>query len=638
MLRGKVIFLLCFFAARSLEVKAEKAGDSSFIVVDQFGYLPHAEKIAVLRIPAVGYDAASRWIPGKVFDVIDAKTKASVVSLEPKVWNEGKVDASSGDRAFWIDFSAITKPGTYYIKDKSQNVASAPFEIREGVYRKVLEAALRTFFYQRAGIDKSAVHAGAGWADKASHIGPKQDKQSRKWDSQQDAATERDLSGGWYDAGDYNKYTSWTASYIIGLLRAYDESPQAFGDQTNIPESGNGIPDILDEAKWGMDWLVRMQSQDGSVLSIVGVAQGSPPSSATGPSLYGDASTSSTLHASAAFAYGSKIFGGQKDTMLKAYGSSLLSRAVRAYKWADSHPNVIFRNNEGKTHGLGGGQQEVDDYGRWFAKIAAACYLAEMTKDISYKKFFETNYTKAHLFEWTYATPFEQEIQETLLYYSDIAAATPSVRDHIRGAYTKAMGAEEYSAPTYRKRDPYLAYIKEYTWGSNGIKASQGLMYLYQSKYKLLTQDKKESLHLAAHYLHYLHGVNPLGLVYLSNMSAFGATRSVTELYHFWFADGSEKWDKVGTSQFGPPPGFLTGGPNPSYNWDQCCPKGCSGYMNNKKCSSESIEPPKGQPPQKAYKDFNTGWPLNSWAVTENSNKYQVAYLRLLAAFATGPH
>ena len=82
-----------------------------------------------------------------------------------------------------------------------------------------------------------------------------------------------------------------------------------------------------------------------------------------------------------------------------------------------------------------------------------------------------------------------------------------------------------------------------------------------------------------------------------------------------------------------PASGYLTGGPNPSYDWDGCCPSGCGSAGNNAICTSEPISPPKGQPAQKSYKDFNTGWPLDSWSVTEPSDGYQVAYIRLLSKF-----
>ena len=93
------------------------------------------------------------------------------------------------------------------------------------MYRPVSVQAVRTFFYQRAGHAKPAQYAGANWADSASHLGPLQDSQARRYDATGDASTQRDLRGGWYDAGDLNKYTSWAAGYVVDLLHAYTENP-----------------------------------------------------------------------------------------------------------------------------------------------------------------------------------------------------------------------------------------------------------------------------------------------------------------------------------------------------------------------------------------------------------------------------
>jgi hypothetical protein len=159
-------------------------------------------------------------------------------------------------------------------------------------------------------------------------------------------------------------------------------------------------------------------------------------------------------------------------------------------------------------------------------------------------------------------------------------------------------------------------------------------MYTDYIYYNVNASKNAQALEAAEGYIHYLHGVNPFNIVYLSNMYKFGAENTVNEFYHSWFTNGSAKWDRVGKSTYGPAPGFVTGGPNPSYNWDGCCPGGCGSSNNNALCLSESISPPKGQPKQKSYKDFNTSWPLNSWSVTENSCGYQINYIRLLAAFA----
>ncbi|UQA60047.1 glycoside hydrolase family 9 protein [Polyangium aurulentum] len=606
---------------------------SPYIVVDQFGYLPSAQKIAVIRDPETGFDAGESFTPGGTYVLVDAQTGAQVGKGSPTPWNGGAVDASSGDKAHWFDFSSVDQPGSYYVLDVDKDVRSNVFRIGDDVYRDVLKHAVRTFFYQRAGFEKKAEHAGAGWADGASHVGPGQDKNARLYSAKDDATTERDLSGGWYDAGDYNKYTNWTARYVVTLLKAYQENPAAFTDDYGIPESGNGVPDVIDEVKWGMDWLVRMQNPNGSVLSIVGMAHASPPSASQGPSLYGSASTSATLSTAAAYALGAKIFRSLGQT---AYADDLLSRAKNAYTWANSNPNVTFKNNDGAsgTSGLGAGQQEMDDYGRLHRKIEAAVYLFEETKDNAYRSFVDANYNKMHMFEWNnHAYPFEADEQGTLLYYTKVPNATANVVSAIKSAFGTAMDGGDNFPAIQGEKDPYRAYLKDYVWGSNHTKSQQGNMFYDIIAYGIDAGKNAAAEGAALRYLHYIHGVNPLGMVYLSNMSGAGADKSVNEFYHAWFADGSAAWDRVGDSTYGPAPGFLVGGPNPSYDWDGCCPGNCGSAENNAVCNSETLSPPKGQPAQKSYKDFNTSWPLNSWSVTENSNGYQVAYIRLLSKF-----
>jgi hypothetical protein len=116
-----------------------------------------------------------------------------------------------------------------------------------------------------------------------------------------------------------------------------------------------------------------------------------------------------------------------------------------------------------------------------------------------------------------------------------------------------------------------------------------------------------------------MHGVNPFSLTYLTNMYDYGAENCANEVYHDWFKDGSPLWDRTGTSTYGPPPGFVPGGPNPYY---ECGDTSAA-------CDAGGLTPPLGQPPQKSYKDFNSGWPQGSWSVTEPSNGYQVSSFRL---------
>lgn len=608
---------------------------SKYIVVDQFGYMAGDEKIAVIRDPQSGFDGGESFAPGANYALVNAETDEKVFSGAPTPWNGGAEDGPSGDRAFWFDFSSISAPGWYYVLDADQGLRSDVFRIGDNVYRDVLKHALRTFFYQRAGQEKAAKFAGDAWADGASHVGPLQDHNCRLFSAPNDASTEKDLSGGWYDAGDYNKYTNWHASYVVGLLKAYAERPAIWGDDYNIPESGNGIADVLDEVKWGMDWLVRMQNADGSVLSIVGEAMASPPSAAKGQSFYGPANTSATLSTAAAFALGSTVFRSVGTPEMNAYADALLKRAQDAWAWAEAHPNVLFYNNDWNygSQGLGAGQQETDDYGRLIKRLEAAVYLFEATGTAAYRNAFDAQYSQVHLMQWSYAYPFELVAQEVLLHYAKLQGATQGVADNIKNTYRQAIASGENLGAHQSNADPYLGFLQDYVWGSNAVKANQGLMFRDITTYQLDASLEGEAKRAAGRYIHYLHGVNPLGMVYLSNMATAGATTSVTAFYHGWFTHGSELWGEVGTSTHGPAPGFLVGGPNPSYNWDGCCPNNCGSAENNAICTSMSIEPPRNQPPLKAFKSFNVSWPLNSWEVTENSNGYQVPYIRLLSWF-----
>ncbi|MBV8500440.1 MAG: glycoside hydrolase family 9 protein [Paucibacter sp.] len=623
------------FAQASLAAPAPEeppvVGKGPFIVIDQFGYLPAGAKVAVLRSPVHGFDREERYTPGATLQVIATATGKPVFTGTPVAWKQGQVDASSGDRVWTFDFSALDAPGRYEILDVERQVRSTPFEIGENVYRTVLMQAVRSFYYQRAGQAKLAQFAGAGWADGPSHLGPLQDANARRYDAPNDASTERDLRGGWFDAGDYNKYTSWTASYIVEMLQAYLQNKFLWTDDFNIPESGNGLPDLLDEVKWGLDYLVRLQEPNGSALSVVGLSHASPPSAAKGPSLYGPASTSATLAAARAYAFGAKVFGAQDSPAFRTYAAELAQRARRAWVWAAAHPHVIFRNNDAAegTGGLAAGQQEVDDAGRAELRLGAAVYLFDLTTDPAYRAVVDAGYTSAPMFKSGWLSPFTVSSTGPLLHYASLANATPATASAIRSRYAELWNRDDNGGwgAIRAQRDPYGAYLANYTWGSNAIKSNAGNMFADEARYGLGTHSAEQALDAAAAYLHYLHGVNPLGKVYLSNMGRYGATNSVDRFYHSWFAAGSAQWGSVKASRWGPPPGFLVGGANPSYAWDSRCP-GVS-----TQCGAALPSPPAGQPPQKSYADFNQAWPLNSWEVTENSGGYQVAYIRLLSRF-----
>ncbi|UTF61093.1 glycoside hydrolase family 9 protein [Gilvimarinus sp. DA14] len=612
-------------ASETLEV--EQMPEVKCIAVDQFGYLPSATKIAVLRDPIEGFDASLGFTPGDTYEVVNLTSGEVALSVEPAAWQQGEVNTTSGDRVWWVDFTELNEPGRYALVDKSNQVRSPVFEIANNLYRPVLVEAVRAFYYQRAGFAKQAPYADSGWVDGASHIGPGQDTEARLFSALDDASSERDLSGGWFDAGDYNKYSNWHAGYLLSLMHIYKERPTIWGDDFNLPESGNGIPDLVDEIKWGMDWLVKMQESDGSVLSVMGLDHASPPSSAAGASVYGPASTSATLSSAAAFAFGADFFSQFGDETLKAYAQSLRQKALAAWDWANANPSVTFYN---AANGVAAGEQEVDDTGRANKKLIAAVYLFALTGEEEFR-----NYVDSQSPNIGWVSPWNEELLNTLLYYASLPGATESTAEAINSGYVQSMQSVENWAAVSNKTDAYRAYLGDsnFTWGSSRTMAVKAATFYHQKTYGLGDKNTAAIDSAALGYLNYLHGTNPMGKVYLSNMSEFGAEDSVDSFYHSWFSDGSPDWDSVSGSNYGPAPGFVVGGPNPQYNWDACCPDSCGGADNNNRCGMAPPSPPHNQPPMKSYTDFNTSWPLNSWEVTENSNGYQVAYIRLLSKF-----
>ena len=615
-------FILSFFMAFNLiacsqsvtgEV-ASAAEPTPHIVVDQFGYLPDLEKRAVLRNPKRGFDAGQNYTPGARIQLINAANGQVIFEDAPRAWQRGTTHAQSGDQAWIFDFSSIRQPGRYIVRDPQNRLDSYPFEISANVYKPVLKAAFKSLYYQRAGFAKKAPYAARGFEDRASHLGPGQDSESRSFFDKGNPASARDLRGGWYDAGDYNKYTNWHSNYILSLLHSYEENPRAWGDDFDIPESGNGTPDILDEVKWGLAWLERMQNPDGALLSIQGLDSASPPSSATGPSYYGPPSTSASLSGAAAFAYAAKVFKGQDS---RNYGS----RAIRAWGWALKNPRKTFRNNEGRSEGLGAGQQEVDRKGLQGKWLQAAVYLHTLTGERGYGERASQLYASLKPIDPWWFNSFESQLTQSLVYYARQPQTDRALKSKIMSDFKSHLFNSEPGLKSIQgEEDPYGSPLKTYTWGSNSIKAGKGALFMAGVWSGVDRSQNNALVNAAANYAHYIHGVNPLGKVYLSNMRAEGAENDVQRFFHAWFKNR-------------PAPGFLVGGPNPSYGADSCCPRSCGGE-GNALCRRAPLSPPAGQPDAKSFLDFNDGWPLNSWEVTENSLGYQTNYLRLISKLA----
>jgi hypothetical protein len=511
--------------------------------------------------------------------------------------------------------------GDYRIFDPTNLRTSYTFHIGPDVYNDALYHAQRVFYYQRCGTSKTLAHAGNNYTDTPCHVGSLQDLTCRDV-ANPVQATERDVSGGWHDAGDYNKYTNFTFAAVHYLLDAYEQAPAAFGDANNIPESGNGTPDLLDEVKFELDWLLKMQNGDGSTImkiSTLGFTAGSPPSTDGAQRYYSATASSATRTVCSEFAHAAIIFRQLSDPGMQDYGDSLLVHAELAWQWLTA--NTAYSNYNNQT--FSSANPEISTYEQDARKFVAAVYLYAATGNAIYRTYVDNNYAAIQPMQWTYWYPFESVHQDALLYYTTTPGATAGTVNAIRANCISSVSNNNTDLlPAYTgQTDAYMAYMKDqdYVWNNNQFKCETGSIYANMNRYALDATNQTNYSNGAAGYIHYIHGVNPNGYCYLSNSDSFGADNPILQIYHGWFGDGT-MYDST-ANYVGPPPGYLTCGANAFYNPD-------AAY------SGPPISPPQNQPTQKCYKDWNTSWPENSWEVTEVGIYTEASYIKLLSSYA----
>jgi hypothetical protein len=614
---------------------------SEQIIVDQFGWRADApRKVALFADPVNGQNAAVSYTPSASFQVRRLSDDALVFTGSTVAWKSGATDTVSGDKVWTGDFSSVNAPGEYYIYDPTNDLRSYTFKLGANLFNDILKTSTRVFYYQRTG---TAIPAqfGGNWTHAIDHVGPNQDTQARQWQGTGPVAGSvvRDLSGGWNDAGDYNKYTPWTTSVLWNLMTAYEWNPGAFSDSTNIPESGNGVPDVLDEVKWELDWLRKMQLSNGSVINRMGNATFNAgnfdPSTDTQARYYTAPTTWATASFAASMAHAARLFAAF-EPVYPGYSTMLLNAATNAWNYLAATPNMTPANGGDGTGGINDGGITSGPAGASAAsdlrlRILAAAELFRATGGANYQSYFESNYNSAAAadnghqpvlsnpprMDATVATDLNRALVTYALSPGASAAIVNTIKNAVRGVDLSWFVVGNYDA----QNDPYRSFMWDghYTWGSNSIKSEWANLLLYALKLNVTPANNAKYLEIAEEYLHYIHGRNPLSQMYLSNMGTKGANlggdKSVMQMYHSWFGDGSALYDGA-SSTYGPVPGYLAGGANQYF-------------------SVSTVTPPYGQPPMKAFRDWNTGWPENSWEITEPAIYYQASYSLLLSAFAT---
>ncbi len=486
---------------------------SPLVRYNQIGYLPGSEKEFVL----VDHPATS-------FRIIDSVGR---VHYTGTLENEGTWDLS-GEAVRVGSFTPFNAPGTYriYIDDE---VVSDPFDIGTSVWLPALNGSIKSFYFQRASMAIEAAYGGvykraAGHPDLACPFHPSTGVSGGTLDS----------PGGWYDAGDYGKYIVNAAITVGQMLNLEELYPGTIGDgQLNIPESGNGISDLLDEVRVELDWMLTMQHSDGRVFHKLTARNFGPfimPAEYDLERLIIGQGTAATLDFAASMALASRAYRGTDD----AFADRALNAAEKAWEWAREHPDLPYRNPPDVSTGEYGDNQFSDDF-YW---AAAELYIT--TADQAYLEYLRNN-EEPYIHQITNSWKF---FIRNMGFHSLIAhresidpeLATELVSKHL------AL-SEEILHQT--ESIPYRIGLDHFEWGSNSDVLNQAMILCYAHQ---ITGEEKY-LTGAIRNVDYIFGKNATGYSFLTG---YGARQVMNPHHRPSGADGIEA----------PVPGFIVGGPN----------------------------------------------------------------------------
>jgi peptidoglycan/xylan/chitin deacetylase (PgdA/CDA1 family) len=241
-------FLISIIIILFLTSSHRQSGQTSWIRINLLGYTPKGMKVAV-------WCSKSR-LAIDFWQLVDAGSNKTVYS--------GRLEKAFGAygpfiQTFRLNFSSFTKPGKYYLQAGSAR--SAEFRIADDVYSGAADYCLRYMRQQRCGFNpflKDSCHTHDGYVVYGEKAGIKD-------------STHVDAVGGWHDASDYLKYSATSANATYHLLMAYRDFKNVFPDEklANGLNGKNGLSDVLDEAKWGLDWLLKMYPRDDWMFNQV---------------------------------------------------------------------------------------------------------------------------------------------------------------------------------------------------------------------------------------------------------------------------------------------------------------------------------------------------------------------------------
>lgn len=553
--------------------------------VNQVGYLPDGPKRATLvtdatePVPWQLHDAAGELV---------ADGRSAVHGDDP----------SSGSAVHSIDFSQVTASGEGYTLT-ADGETSYPFDIGSDAYSALATDALSFYYPQRSGIAIDDEIA-PGYGREAGHVGVEPNQGDLEVPCHPGTCDySLDVSGGWYDAGDHGKYVvnggisvSQVMSVYERALHAPGADPTRFADGSlRIPEHGDGVPDVLDEARWEMEFLMSMQVPAGEELA--GMAHhkmsdenwtGLPllPADDPQPRYLGPPSTAATLNLAASAAQCARLF----EPYDEDFASQCLTAAETAWEAALANPDMLAQENIPAGSG-GYGDSEVSDEFYW---AAAELYIT--TGEQTYADFVQSS----ELHEsGAFAYPISWQNVPALAKI-DLALVPNELSDRDEITAQVVQAADDYLEE--QGSNPWdLAYGGDGTfdWGSNSLVLNA--LIVVGAAYDLTGEDRFRDGVLAG--MDYILGRNAMGNSYVTG---YGSHYS-ENMHSRWYAN------QLDSSLPHPPNGTLSGGPNtqPS-TWDPVS----SRWLQD--CA-----------PQKCYIDDIGAWATNELTINWNAPLAYVA-------------
>ncbi|MUL41154.1 glycosyl hydrolase family 5 [Streptomonospora sp. PA3] len=553
------------------------------IKVNQVGYLPDGPKNATLVTDAT---SAQPW----TLHNADGEAVA-----EGQTTPQG-TDESSGLNAHSIDFGDYSTEGTGYTLTVGEHT-SHPFDISGSAYKELRTDALSLYYPQRSGIEiDDSLMPGYGRA--AGHVGvePNQGDLSVPCDPDYDPCDyELDVSGGWYDAGDHGKYVvngGISASQVMSVWErttyADTASPGKLGDGSlPIPEQGNGVPDVLDEARWEMDFLMKMQVPEGEDLA--GMAHhkihdqewtGLPlmPAEDPQPRYLQPPSTAATLNLAATGAQCARVF----EPYDADFAARCLEAAEKAWQAAQANPDVLAPGD----NGTGGGAYSDDNVSDEFYWAASELFITTGEQSyedavLGHELHTEDVFTAGGL-SWGSVAALGR---------MNLALVPNELDDRQRVIDSVVAGADQY-LQTLRDHAfglPYAPPDNVFVWGSNSQVLNN--MVVMAAAFDLTGDAAYRDGVLQG--MDYILGRNALGQSYVTG---YGENASQNQ-HSRWYAN------QLDADLPNPPEGTLAGGPNSqSSTWDPVAQDNLGG------CA-----------PQFCYIDHIESWATNELTINWNA-------------------